>query len=372
MSRRRTALLALAAAFSLLAASPAAAAPRFGAERLVAGPPCARTGSGGGTDAVYAAGVIRGFVSFHGEACDDVIYYLEGGSQGWTRVTSPYRGVPLGVAADDVSTYLVFLTFSDAGQPDRVRITKRDHTGRFWPVRTLSHPLGATVPGADVGAHRGQWWAVWDEQVGPGGEFAHTQLFTARTFGTAHGRTQLTSTATDVADSEPSISVDANGMVLAWRRQSQPARPGPSDLWVASSTGGALRNARALSTEGEQNYAPDVLRQGATFLAWARDGKVVESDNTTGAFRSHQFLTGGDRPRIGASSGNSFVTWTTGTETDASSRGYVAQGNKGSNYFWGGYATPAGHDVQAAVAVHGRVTVISRTRTAVVSRTGSP
>lgn len=268
----------------------------------------------------------------------------------------------LGVAADDVSTYLVFLTFTDADHADRVRITKRDHTGRFWPVTTLSAPLGAAG---------GRWWAVWDEQVGPGGEFAHTQLFTARTFGTPQGRTQLTSTASDVADSEASISVDANGMVLAWQRQTAPAKPGPSDLWVATSTTGALQAARAFSTEGEHNYAPDVLRRGVTLLAWVRDGKVVESDNSAGSFRSHQFLVGGDRPRIGLSSGSSFVTWTTGTETDRSYRGYAAQGGKASNDFWGGEVTPVGHDVQAAVAVNGRLTVISRTRTAVVSRAGS-
>jgi hypothetical protein len=378
MTRRRTALLALGLApglvLSVLTATPAAAAPRFAPERTVAAPTCARAGggAGGGTDAVYAAGAIRGFVSFNSETCGDAIHYVQGGSQGWTRVATPYRGVPLAVAADEVSTYLVFLSFSDADQPDRVRITKRDHSGHFWPVTTLSHPLGTTVPSADVGAHGGRWWAVWDEQVGPGGEFAHAQLFTARTFGAAQGRTRLTSTATDVADTEASISVDAHGMVLAWRRQSQPARPGPSDLWVATSTGGALRNARALSTQGEQNGAPDVLRRGATLLAWVRDGRIVEADNASGAFRSHQFLVGGDRPRVGASSGSSFVSWTTGTETDASARGYVAQGSKGSTSFRGGYATPTGHDVQAAVAVNGRLTVLSRTRSAVVSRTGSP
>lgn len=371
--KRRLPVVALAAAALLgLGAAPAGAAPSFGPERTLSAPPCARTGSGGGTDAVYAAGAVRGFVSFNSTACGDVITYVQGGSQGWTRVATPYRGVPLGVAADDVSTYLVFLTFSDAGQPDRVRITKRDHTGRFYPVTTLSGPIGATVPSADVGAHGGRWWAVWDEQVGPGGEFAHGQLFSAKTFGTPQARTQMTSTAADVSDAEPSISVDANGMVLAWSRQTAPAQPGPSDLWVATSTTGTLQNARAFSTEGEQNSSPDVLRRGATFLAFARDGKVVEADNASGTFRSHQFLVGGDRPRIGSSAGSSFVTWTTGTETDSSYRGYAAQGSKGSNVFWGGPMTPYGHDVQAAVAVNGKVTVISRTRTTVVSRTGSP
>ncbi|MCW2607748.1 MAG: hypothetical protein JWO60_2441 [Frankiales bacterium] len=378
MSRPRLPLLAAAVAALVLASSAPASAASLEPPRTVAAPACAARpsdpdGPGGGkSDVAYGAGALRGFTSFQNPSCDDAVYYVQGGSQGWRRTLSPYRGLPLAVAVDEVSTYLLFFTYTPQGGLDRIWVTKRDHTGRFYPATALSSPIGAVVPSGDVGAHGGKWWAVWSEQVGPGGEFAHSQLFSARTYGTAQGRTQLTSTAADLSDSEPSISVDGDGMVLAWQRQAQTQQGGPTDLWVATSTDGTLRGARAFATQGKDNYTPDVLRRGATFLAWVRDGKIVEADNSTGSFRSHEFSVGGQGPRIGATNGSSYVTWQAGLDTtDASYYVYAARGSKGSAAFTGGQVSPVGHVLESAVAVNGRLTVVERKGAVVRSRTGT-
>lgn len=82
------------------------------------------------------------------------------------------------------------------------------------------------TPTADIGAEGGKWWAVWTEQVGPGGEFAPQQLFQAKTFGTAADRRQITFTGSDIDNTEPSISLDGNDAVLAWTRRTAPQQPG--------------------------------------------------------------------------------------------------------------------------------------------------
>ena len=73
---------------------------------------------------------------------------------------------------------------------------KRSHAGTFFPTRVLSSVAADQVvtPTADIGAVGGRWWAVWTEQVGPGGEFAPQQLFQAKTYGTAADHQQITFT----------------------------------------------------------------------------------------------------------------------------------------------------------------------------------
>src|SRR6185503_16363217 len=152
---------------------------------------------------------------------------------------------------------------------------------------------GRRPPGrdADRGAENGRWWAVWTEQVGPGGEFAPQQLFQAKTYGTAADHQQITFTASNVDNTEPSISLDGNGAVLAWTRRTAPEQPGPADLWVATNANTAW-SSRVFSSDGTDNRTADVKRiSGFTFLAFVRDGRIVEAENTTGAWTSHVFLT---------------------------------------------------------------------------------
>jgi hypothetical protein len=340
----------------------------------VSAPACATGGSASASDAAYGGGQLRAVTSWSSAGCDGQIWFAAGGSQGWTRSRSPYRGVVLGVAADDTATYLLYVQWDASRTPLGLAVTKRTHDGRYFPSTVLSRTAGtgAVATNGDVAARGGRWWAVWSQQVGPGGEFAHQQLFQA---GTVAGLTvqaaQATTTATDVEDSEPSISLDAAGAVLAWTRQSQPARPGPADVWVAVSSGGTWQRARAFSTAGTDNVEPDVLRSGAvTVVGWSRDGRVVTSDNSTGAFREHVFLVRGGEPRVGVAGGSLLTAWTAGTETDASYRVLFARSPKGGNAWESSYLSSYGEPLQALVGVNGRATAVIGARTSVVSRTG--
>jgi hypothetical protein len=262
----------------------------------------------------------------------------------------------LGVDADETATYLVYLMTDAAGNASGIGVTKRTHAGAFAATRVLSTAAGHQVitPTADIGAEGGRWWAVWSEQVGPGGEFAPQQLFQAKTYGTAADHQQITFTGPDVDNAEPSISLDGNGAVLAWTRLTAPEMPGPSDLWVATNANTAWTS-RVFSDTGTFNGTADVKRiAGFTFLAFVRDGRIVESENTTGAWTSHVFLTPGDRPRVGSTFGSQFVAWT------ATNGVFYARGNKGSQSFVGQTVSAAGAVLDTMVAVNGKGTLLIR------------
>jgi hypothetical protein len=349
---RRLAIIAAAGLAVLAFASPAHAADSFTAPVTVVAPPC--SAAAGHSDAAFGGSTIRGFAGF--DACSRAIYYVQGGTQGWTRVLSPYRGVVLGVDTDETATYLVYLMTDAAGNAGGIGVTKRTHAGVFLPTRVLSTAAGTQVviPTADIGAEGGRWWAVWTEQVGPGGEFAAQQLFQAKTYGTAADHQQITFTGSAVDNIEPSISLDARGAVLAWTRQTQPAVPGPADLWVATNANTAW-SSRVFSAAGTENRTADIKRIGGfTFVTWVRDGRVVESENTTGAWTSHVFLTSGDRPRVGSSSGSVFVVWT------AANGVFYARGNKGSRSFVGQTVSDSGTVLDTLVGANGKGTLLIR------------
>jgi hypothetical protein len=49
-------------------------------------------------------------------------------------------------------------------------------TGAYSPLTTLATGSGFIPFTADVVASNGQWWAVWSEPVGAGGEFAQRHM----------------------------------------------------------------------------------------------------------------------------------------------------------------------------------------------------
>ena len=327
---------------------PASAADSFTAPTTVVAPPCATPGA---ADAAFGGGTIRGFASF--DACSHAIYYFQGGSQGYTRVLSPYRGNVLAAAADQTATYLVYVMTDAAGNPSGLGVAKRTHAGSFAGTRVLSTVAGRQIvaTAADIAATGGKWWAVWTEQVGPT-EFAPQQLFQAKTFGTPADHQQITFTGPDIDNAEPSISLDGNGAVLAWRRQTAPEMPGPSDLWVATNANTAW-SSRVFSNAGTQNGSPDIKRiAGSTYVAFVRDGQVVESENTTGAWTSHVFLTPGSGPRVGATFGSVFVVWNA-----TNGRVFYARGNVGSQSFVGQYVSAPGTRLDSLVAANGKGTL---------------
>lgn len=353
--------LATGLAATLVAAAPAYAADAFTPPVTVVAPPCAT--APGGSDAAFGGGTIRGFAGF--DSCAHAIYYVQGGTQGYTRVQTPYRGIVLGVDADETATYLVYEMTDPAGNVSGIGVTKRSHAGAFFPTRVLSTAAGRQVvrPTADISAEGGRWWAVWTEQVGPGGEFAPQQLFQAKTFGTAADHQQITFTGPDVDNTEPSISLDSVGAVLAWTRLTAPEQPGPADVWVATNANTAW-SSRDFSSAGTDNHTADLKRIGGrTFLAFVRDGRIVEAENTTGAFTSHVFLTPGDQPRVGATSGSEFVSWTTGSGV------FYARGNNGSQSFVGQFVAAPGTVVDTMVTANGRGTLLIRSGTRLYSIT---
>jgi hypothetical protein len=303
--RRPAAVALLSLAILLAAAVPARAVGAFGPPVTVVPSPCAFVFSDADA-ALGSDGLTRGFVTYNGTGCDFEIWYFQGSGSSWTRQLSPYRGVVLGVAVDGGDTYLLYQA------SDGVRITKRTAAGGF----TAGHRLssfgigGAVTPRGDVIATGGTWWAVWDEPVGPGGEFAQTELFQAKTYGTDLATQRITANA--LCDAAPSLAKrPSGGAVLAWERNDCEVGE-VSDVWIASSLDGAWTS-RPLATGGNLNTQPDLFTAGAaTFIAWIRDGRAVEADNTSGVFRSHTFVTGASfRPRVAVSLGRVFVIWTT-------------------------------------------------------------
>jgi hypothetical protein len=355
MFRRRSALAAIATAACgvvLAFPSPALAADSFTAAVTVVDPPCAT--APGTADAAFGGNTIRGFASF--DDCSYAIYYFQGGTQGYTRTVAPYTGVVLGVDADETATYLIYRMTDPIGRTTGIGVTKRSHGGTFYPTRVLSEAAATQVvlPTADIAAEGGRWWAVWTEQVGPGGEFASQQLFQAKTYGTAADHQQITFTAADVDNTEPSISLDSRGAVMAWTRQTAPEMPGPSDVRIATNPDTAWTS-RVFSDAGTFNRTADVKRiSGFTFVALVRDGRIVEAENTTGRWTRHVFLTPGDRPRVGATSGSQFVTWTAG------GRVFYARGNKGSQSFVGQYVSAPGTVLDTMVTANGKGTLLIR------------
>ena len=349
MFRRPSAIAAAAFLAVLAVPSPALAADSFTAPVTVVDPPC---GTEGTSDAAFGAGTIRGFASF--PDCSHDIYYFQGGTQGYTRVAAPYTGVVLGVDADETATYLIYRMTDPVGRTTGVGVTRRTHAGAYDSTQVVSGAAAtqAVLPTADIAAEGGKWWAVWTEQVGPGGEFATQQLFQARTYGTVVNRQQITATVPD--NSEPSISLDGNGAVMAWTRWTAPEQPGPADLWVATNPGGAWTS-RVFSSAGSINRTADLKRiGGVTFLTWVRDGRIVEAENTPGTFVSHVFLTPGDRPRVGSTYGSQFVTWTTPDGV------YYARGNNGAQSFAGQLVAAPGTVLDTMVAVNGKGTLLIR------------
>ena len=303
--RRPAAVALLSLTILLTAAMPARAVGPFGPPVTVVPSPCSFVFSDADA-ALGSGGLTRGFATYNGSGCAFEIWYFQGSGASWTRQLSPYRGVVLGVAMDGGDTYLLYAA------SDGVRITKRTAAGVYTAgPRLSSFGLGGAVtPRGDVIATGGTWWAVWDEPVGPGGEFAQTELFQAKTYGTDLGRQRITFNA--VCDAGPSLARrPGGGAVLAWERNDCEVGQ-VSDVWIASSLNGAWTS-RPLATGGNRNTEPDLFTAGAaTFIAWIRDGRAVEADNTSGVFRSHTFVTGASfRPRVAVSLGRVFVIWTT-------------------------------------------------------------
>jgi hypothetical protein len=289
-------------ALVLVASSAGAAVRPFGQpQTVIGGCPAA------GADSVTTpGGVTQGYASCLGVTQN--IRFFSRNADGTVNPSQAtgWVGDILGVTGDGTATYVLF---ADAGT---IRIGKRTNAGAF-SSRAVDTYGGVVPPSGDVIASGGQWFGVWSEQTGPGGEFAQTELYYAST---SRPVRQLTATVASVDDGFPTLAATGSIPVLIWERTTFPAQPGPTDLMVAKFLDPSWETPRVFASAGEQNLDPDMaITGGRTFVTWERDGFIMVASNSGGAFTSKRFNTGGIRPRVAASAtGNAvdhvFVTWT--------------------------------------------------------------
>ena len=152
---------------------PAAAVGNFGPATVqIAGCP-----GPAGDAAIGSDGTVRGFMACTGNQYSPIIFFERFATGSHLAQASPFSGRVLAVAWDGIdATYVVY------EQNSRLLIGKRvEHSGSYLPSTMLAGPAGVVPFTAGLVASNNRWWAVWSEQVGPGGEFAHAQLFQRHT-----------------------------------------------------------------------------------------------------------------------------------------------------------------------------------------------
>jgi hypothetical protein len=305
MSRRRLSWIAALAAIFLSASvvniAPAAAVGPFApAETVING--CS---DGVGDAAIAVNGTTRGFFNCTGVSSGAIRFFRDTPSSAPAVEISPYVGSVQAVAWDGQNATYVVFTSGGA-----LRIAKREEsTGAYSPVTTLTTTgANAIFFTTDVVAVNGQWWAVWSEQVGPGGEFAEIDLFQRHTLLGVQGRTRITTT-TDSDDIEPTLAYSGGRVTMVWTRAFASAVPGPSNLMIAQSTGGPWLS-RPFATLGNLNSEPDVtISAGVTWVSWSRDSAIFVADNAGGPFVSRRLTTAGSGSTVAVSGSSAFVAW---------------------------------------------------------------
>ena len=348
MFRRSFFVVAAAVAAMMLASTAVGAAVRpFNAPQTVVGGCTANSG-----DSVMSSG---GSLVGYAECQGSLIRFFSrnpNGSVNPSQATG-FSGRVLGVAFDSTSSYVLFATSVD------IRIGRRTNAGAF-SSRVVDTGLGGgTLPTGDVIAKDGQWFGVWSKQVGPGGEFAQTELFSA---GSTQPVRQVTFTGPTIDDSEPTLAYSASTPVLIWARIQDPFAPGPSDLYKSKFLSGGWEAPQPFATAGTNNFVPDMtIAGGRTFVTWNRDGYVWVASNPGGSFSSRMFNTGGLLPKVAASTTSGFVdhifvTWTAFGATPSQNRVFFAESasNGSVQATWDGtYVAPVG---TSALGVGGAAT----------------
>jgi hypothetical protein len=366
MLRRLLVVSVATLAAVLTASTTASAAVRpFGPPQTVAG----GCGPGFGDAVVAADGSVRGFADCDTSAGRLIRFFSRtaGGTVNPSERTG-FVGVVLGVAYDGTATYVLFYDRT------RILIGKRTEAGAYSSRVVDGWSGGVVPPTGDVIARNGQWFGVWSEQFGPGGEFAQVDLVQA---GSAYQVRRITFGPED--DIEPSLAYRGATPVMVWSRQQTPAVPGPADLRIASFVNGSWQS-RLFASAGDQNYSPDLaVVGGLTFVAWNRDDHVVVAGNYGGSYASRTFNTPGYGPRVAASASaggvtHVFVTWTVLGSSDAENRVFFAEtASPGSvTGTWSGtYITGPGTAAFAVGAYAGKATVAYRTDAALYLRSQS-
>ncbi|HEV8423586.1 MAG TPA: hypothetical protein VGS14_00125 [Actinomycetes bacterium] len=368
MARRVVLLVAVLAATMLFTAAPAGAVTPFGSIATVApAPPGCTIDTANGDAAISTSGgVIRGFFNFVGPGCDaDDIWFAGGFGTTWTVQLTPYSGQVL--ASDQGFDGALVLYASSSG----IFLGERFiGNGSYAPTRQLSSTApGAVSPQGDVLAGTNDtYWAVWTEQVGPGGEFAQTELFQAKTYGNDLSRTQVTNNPDN--DSQPALAFKpGGGGELAFIRDDGFGNePTHSNLRLATASGttgswvGRQFAVIGVNTNPSIDTTPGT--GGHTYLAWLRDGQVFESDDRSGSFLSRAFVSDALSTSIDVSGGETHVAW--GQVDD----GTVLAERLGSGGWTKATVYPAASRLDPIVlSVGGKATVLMASATRIYKRT---
>src|ERR687887_306365 len=250
-------------------------------------------------------------LNFAGSGCDaNRIWWVGGSGSSWKAERTPYLGR---VLASDQSSGAFVLYAASGG----IFLGERTFgSGAYLlPARQLSSTApGAVAPqGALLAGGHNTWWAVWSEQVGPGGEFAQTELFQAKTYGGALTRTRVTFNPDN--DHQPALAFrPGGGGELAFVRDNgfgdEPTHsylrlataPGTSGTW----TGHQLATV-GINTDPSIDTTPSTL--GHTYVAWLRNGQVFETDDRSGGFQARAFVAQGRSTDVNVAGGRTRVVW---------------------------------------------------------------
>jgi hypothetical protein len=313
MTRRYLLLVTtLAAVLLVVSALPAVGAvPPFGPVVTVAPAPSGCTIDSVNGDATDVSGVIRGFFNFSGPGCDsDEIWFVGGFGTTWKVLLTPYQGRVL--ASDQSSGAFVLFSASTGiflGERSLGNGTYLDPPRQLSPTA----PGAVTPQGTVLAGPSNTWWAVWTEQVGPGGEFAQTELFQAKTYSTDLARTQVTNNPDN--DSQPALAFrpGGGGELVFIRDNGDGNEPTHSYLRLATASGvtGAWTGSQfaAIGINTDPSIETTVGTNGHTYVAWLRDGQVFESDDRSGSFQHKAFVSNGLSTDIGVSGGRTRVVW---------------------------------------------------------------
>jgi hypothetical protein len=315
----------LAVALALGLSAPVTAATTVSPGAVVIDRDCVAE-SIAGDAARDARGVTRGFVVFEGGTCGAArrIWWFAGSGDDWDSGRTPYRGMVMAATADGDMGVVLF------ANGDGTFLGRRRANGTFTPTRRLSRSglTGAVIPSGDVVAMGGRFWAVWSEQVGPGGEFAQTELFQSQNIGQGHyfdgvmPRTRITRSRS--GDDHPTLVAEPPGVTdqtfaLAWSRNDG-ARGLTSDLMFARATADGVWQSTRFATRG-YNTAPDLFATGRLlWLAWTRDGHPALTSRTADGWRTGRTFSAQRAldPSVATSGGEVFLGWTTPRSADIS------------------------------------------------------
>jgi len=359
---RRSVLVVVAVLATILLATAASAAVRpFAPPQTVAGGCNAAS-----ADAVTAAsGTVVGFATCQTPSAQAIRFFSRtaAGTVNPSEPT-PFRGQVLGVANDASATYVLYFDVT------QIRIGKRTNFGTFSSRLVTGWSGGGSLPTGDVIARNGQWFGVWSVPVGPGGEFAQTELFYG---GTGRPVQRLTTTAGNIDDSSPTLAYAGTIPVLIWTRTIAPAVPGQSNLMVSKFRGDSFwEPLRVFASNGFSNETPDMAIAGPfTYVTWTRDGGTMVASNATGAFTSHRFLTPARGPKVAVSTtaGSADHVFVSATATVASQVWFAESattGNVGGTWD-GAFVAPSGTTTFGVGAFATKATVVYGNATSVVA-----